>query len=89
MFSFFLMKRGLFEKFLRYTRKEHGRSLDSYLMKAIPNTFLFNAFCWKDTDEGADFWLSIHKEWLITYDALNHMHKEWLITSGALDHFIH
>lgn len=72
MFSFFLMKRDLFEKFLRYTRRAHGHSLASYLMDATPKTFLLNAFSWKDTDEGTDFWSRLHDEWLATYDILNH-----------------
>jgi len=72
VFCFFLMKRDLFEKFLRYTRRAHRHSLTSYLMDVTPKTFLLDAFLWKDTDEGTDFWSGLHDEWLTTYDILNH-----------------
>ena len=62
----FLVKKGVYNEFLRNATIALGIDNDSFLNKLrkrdIENVIDYS-FCWHETPEGSQFWRELHYEW--------------------------
>lgn len=60
----FLKENNLYYRFESYLYNRMKIEVDEYLIKESPENYLNNAFSWRLTDEGYDYWMSLNKAWI-------------------------
>jgi len=63
-FRKFLVSKKLFAPFVRNMRWAHDMNFDRYMaLIMFPANYLSDAFEWKKTKQGQDFWKAVDKDW--------------------------
>jgi len=63
LFYLFLERNNIREKFLAVFAAQNFESVDIFLDRSLPSTYISAAFSWSVTPEGGPFWSNIHTRW--------------------------
>ena len=61
-----------------YEKNHAYHCINLFVEEENPKYYITSAFCFERTDEGCDFWLELHREWLL-YIA------EWEVYRSEID----